>query len=118
MATKRMQPGSFLEVDTAPIGVEGRRWLCLQHAGRGWNARKQANREAGPCPCGSAVTAGFRTCARCRERTRTDRQRARSLAKLAGECGIALPRQAGRREAFIAAYRHAHRRCQKHLRSL
>lgn len=99
--------GGFREVDTAPLGHPGRRWLCLQHAGRVWNARRQANREAGLCPCGSAVTPGNRTCARCREQGRIDRQRARAMTRAAAECGIVLPRQAGRRNAFFGAFRLA-----------
>ena len=99
----------FREVDTAPIGHPGKRWLCLAHAGRVWNARKRANREAGLCSCGAAVTAGFRTCARCRERGRRDRKRSRNLTRLAAECGIVLPREPGRRRASLAAWSTAFR---------
>lgn len=112
----RCNRGALREVDTGPIGEPGRRWLCLWHAGRVWNARKQANREAGLCPCGAAVTPGMRTCARCRERGRWERAKSRRLAKLAGECGIVLPRQAGRRRAFFDAYRQAFHRCQRQAR--
>lgn len=93
----------FREVDATAIGHPGKRWLCLTHAGRVWNARKRANRAAGLCPCGSAVTPGFRTCARCREQGRIDRQRSRNLVKLAAECGIVLPREPERRRAFLVA---------------
>ena len=108
--------GALREVDTAPIGQPGRRWLCLRHAGRAWNARKRANREAGRCPCGAAPTPGFKTCARCRERDTAAHRRGRRLAELARSCGLTLPRQAGRREAFFSAFRRAHRRSQRRAR--
>lgn len=108
--------GAFHEVDTAPIGRPGRRWLCLRHAGRVWNARKQANREAGLCPCGAAVTPGRKMCERCRERAREDKARSRNLRRFAAQCGITLPRQAGRRRAFLRAYATAFRLCQKQAR--
>lgn len=104
--------GALREVDSAPIGHPGKRWLCLRHAGRVWNARKAANRAAGLCPCGAAVTPGRRTCARCREGERQAKRLRRAVTRIAGECGIRLPREAGRRRAFIAAYRIASSRCQ------
>ena len=96
--------GALREVDTAPIGKPGRRWLCLHHAGRAWNARKQANRTAGRCPCGADVTPGYRTCARCRERGRLEKRRARRIREIARDNGIPVPREPGRRRALLAAY--------------
>ena len=87
--------------------------LCLRHAGRVWNARKQANREAGLCPCGANPTPGYRTCATCRERGRRYRRRSRAVNARAAECGIRLPREAGRRRAFLSAYREGFKRSQK-----
>ena len=94
----------------------GERFLCLRHAGAVWNGRKSANRAAGLCPCGAAPTPGRRTCERCRERAREDRRRARAAVARAAECGIRLPRQAGRRRAFMMAYREAFKRSQRAAR--
>ena len=105
--------GGFREVDTAPIGEPGKRWLCLHHAGSVWNARKQANRAAGRCPCGAAVTPGYRTCARCRAQGRRDRKLSRNLAKLARATGIEAPREPGRRRALRAAFSAAFRRASR-----
>ena len=104
--------GALREVDTGPIGHPGKRWLCLRHAGRVWNERKRANRAAGLCPCGAPVTPGRRTCARCREGERQAKRLRRAVKRFADECGIVLPRQAGRRRAFFDAYRIAFSRCQ------
>lgn len=60
--------------------------LCLRHAGRVWNGRKSANRAA------------------------ADKRRSRNYARLAAQCGIELPRQAGRRRAFVAVYCEAFKR--------
>ena len=95
-------------------GVE--RFLCLRHAGAVWNARKAANRAAGLCACGAVPTPGRATCERCRARARSDRARARAFNARAAECGIRLPRQAGRRRAFIAAYAEAFKRSQRAAR--
>ena len=102
--------GALREVDTAPIGHPGRRWLCLRHAGRVWNARKRANRDAGRCPCGAAPTPGFKTCETCRRRDTDSHRRGRRLTELARSCGLTLPRQGGRRDAFLSAFRVAHGR--------
>ena len=104
--------GALREVDSSAIGHPGKRWLCLRHAGRVWNARKAANRAAGLCPCGAAVTPGKRTCARCREGERQAKRLRRAVKRFADECGIRLPREAGRRRAFFDAYRVAFSRCQ------
>lgn len=90
--------------------------LCLRHAGREWNRRKAANRAAGRCPCGAAPTPGYRTCEACRERGRRVRKRARAFNARAAECGLTLPRQAGRRVAFLNAYREAFSRSQRAAR--
>ena len=101
--------GALREVDAAPIGHPGRRWLCLHHAGRVWNARKQTNRAAGRCPCGADVTPGFRTCARCRRDARLDKRRTRRVRELARDNGIEAPREPGRRRALLAAFSAAFR---------
>ena len=108
--------GAHRALDTAPIGEPGRRWLCLHHAGAVWNARKQANRAAGRCPCGADVTPGYRSCARCRERACLEKRGQRALAARAGECSIVLPRQAGRRRAFLAAFCEGFNRSQRAAR--
>ena len=95
---------------------DGERWLCLRHAGAEWNRRKAANRAAGLCPCGAEPTPGRATCERCRERGRRDRRRSRAFNARAAECGIRLPRQAGRRRAFLSAYREAFTRSQRAAR--
>ena len=95
---------------------EGERWLCLRHAGRVWNARKAANRAAGRCACGAEPSPGFKTCERCRKRNSLDRRRARAFNARAAECGIRLPRQAGRRRAFLWAYCEAFKRSQRAAR--
>ena len=74
---------------------DGERWLCLRHAGAEWNRRMRANRAAGLCPCGAEPTPGYRTCARCRERSRTDRRRSRAFAKRAAASGYRGRRGAG-----------------------
>ena len=101
---------------TVAMPEHGERFLCLRHAGAVWNARKAANRAAGLCACGAEPSPGFKTCERCRERGRRDRKRSRAFAARAAECGIRLPRQAGRRRAFIAAYCEAFRRSQRAAR--
>ena len=89
------------------------RALCLRHCGAVWNARKRANRAAGRCACGAEPTPGYRTCERCRAVARTAKRRERNVNRLAAECGITLPRQAGRRSAFLSAYCEAFNRSQR-----
>lgn len=108
--------GAFHEVDTAPIGHRGTRALFLHHAGQVWNARKQGNRAAGRCTCGAEPSPGYRTCGTCRERARLKKRRQRALAARAAECGIVLPRQAGRRLAWWRAYCEAFNRSQRAAR--
>ena len=91
----------------------GERFLCLHHAGAVWNRRRAANREAGLCACGAEPSPGRATCEWCRERARRDRARARAFNTWAAECGLTLPRQAGRRRAFVAAYCEAFKRSQR-----
>ena len=92
---------------------DGARFLCLRHCGIEWNRRKRENRAAGRCACGAEPSPGFKTCARCRERARVDRRRARAFKARAAECGIRLPREPGRRRAFMAAYCEAFKRSQR-----
>ena len=108
--------GALREVDAGPIGHPGRRWLCLHHAGRVWNARKAANRAAGLCTCGALPTPGFKTCEPCRERDTDAHRRGRRLKAFARSCGLTLPREPGRRRAFFDAYRQAHGRSQRAAR--
>ena len=105
--------GAFRRVVMPDVGA---RRLCLRHAGAVWNGRKAANRAAGRCACGAEPSPSRRTCERCRERARADRARARAFNARAAECGIRLPRQAGRRRAFIAAYCQAFKRSQRSAR--
>ena len=91
-------PRALREVDTAPLGEPGRRWLCLHHAGAAWNARKQANRAAGRCPCAPH-----------RGRARLDKRRARRVRELARDNGIEAPQEPGRRRALLAAFVQAFR---------
>ena len=86
------------------------------HAGAVWNERKRANRVAGLCACGAEPTPGWATCERCRKRAREDRRRARAFAARAAECGIVLPRENGRRRAFLQAYAEAFKRSQRAAR--
>ena len=104
--------GGFREVDTAPIDLPGRRWLCLKHAGDVWETRRRANRAAGRCTCGAAVTPGFASCPECREAARLRKRLGRNLTRYAAQCGITLPREAGRRRAFFDAYSRAFVQCQ------
>ena len=64
----------------------------------------------------SGADTRHRTCEACRERDRRDRRRSRAFNARAAECGIRLPRQAGRRRAFLAAYSEAFMRSQRAAR--
>lgn len=98
---------------TVSMPAHGDRFLCLRHCGAVWNERKTSNRAAGLCPCGADPSSGYRTCARCRERARVDRRRARAFNARAAECGIRLPRAHGRRREFLRAYCSAFKQAQR-----
>ena len=90
------------------------RWLCIRHAGEGWDARRVENRAAGLCRCGKPPAAGRRSCPDCLRDDAFRAARHRNARRHAVKHGITLAPGEGR--AFFREWMAASKVCSRSLK--